>query len=73
MKLNSKRGNTLSLKKNTIAHLSSAQTSLIKGGAQQQTTQGGIPDTCGYACGDCMSTLNSLISCLPAPTVTLQR
>jgi hypothetical protein len=69
MKLNSKRGNTLSLKKNTIAHLNNAQTTLIRGGAVQVTGKQGIPETCGYACGDCMSTLNTLIGCFPAQTV----
>lgn len=68
MKLSSKRGNTLSLKKTTIAILKNANNNAANGGAQQFGTTGGIPETCGYACGDCMSTLQSLIGCIPVHT-----
>jgi len=65
MKLESKRGRVLSLKKNTVAFLNKAQISHLKGG--QKATDGGLPQTCGYACGDCMSTLQTLLACVPKP------
>jgi hypothetical protein len=64
MKLESKGGKVLSLKKNTIAFLDKKQSNLVKGGGLDRTIRdggGGIPETCGYACGDCMSTMNHTI------------
>lgn len=51
----------LSLNKTTIARLPKAQLGAIKGG-DGKTIQNNmdIPESCGYACGDCMSTVTRL-------------
>lgn len=54
-------GRIFSLKKSTVMRLNQVQSQLIKGGlaAEEQTTTGDL-QTCGIACGDCMSTLQTL-------------
>ncbi len=58
---NAKSKNPLVLKKSTVAHLAGHQAIAVNGGANEVTTKdGGIPETCGYACTDCMSTMNTM-------------
>ena len=65
MKQESKSGNLLSLKKNTVTFLDKGQTSQLKGG---QAIGGGTGQSCGYVCGDCASSAQSLIACIPKPS-----
>ena len=64
MKQNMRNANDklLSLNKITIARLPKAQLGTIKGGEALPTLQNNaeIPESCGYACGDCMSTVTRL-------------
>lgn len=56
-------GKIFSLQKSTVMRLSQEQSQLIKGGLAAEeltTTGGGDMQTCGIACGDCMSTLQTL-------------
>ena len=49
-------GPVLSLKKTTVARLNSTLPAAA-GGANRTTAGQDIPETCGYACTDCMSLL----------------
>ncbi len=54
----------LSLTKSTVMRLNQVQSLQIKGGLAGEaitTDGGGIPQTCGIACTDCMSSLQSLL------------
>lgn len=48
----------LSLKKSTIMRLNQMQSLQIKGGLAAESE---IPQSCGIVCGDCMSTLQTLL------------
>ena len=58
MKLKKQNGSKLSLNKSTIAKLHNSDMLKINAGYAITTDDsGGLPETCGYACTDCMSTL----------------
>ncbi len=59
------KGNLLALKKNTVSRLNNNQAKDINGGNY-------IPETCGYACTDCMSTLTSFAGCIPTKRIDIK-
>jgi hypothetical protein len=59
------KGNVLALKKSTVSRLNNNQIKDINGGNY-------IPETCGYVCTDCMSTLTSFAGCIPTRTIDIK-